>query len=110
MKKLVQLLILSALMGLAGSAFAFNLQEAKTQGLVGEQTDGYLGALAPKPNAEVSALVKDVNQKRQEIYQKIAKKNGIPTDKVAQQAYQKAVNKTKPGNYYQNQGGEWVKK
>lgn len=37
----------------AGAAHALDLDAAKQQGLVGEQTDGYVGAVSASPSAEV---------------------------------------------------------
>lgn len=46
-------LLLACLLILALPAWALNLDEAKHQGLVGEQADGYLGIVTSAPSAEV---------------------------------------------------------
>ena len=51
----------------AGAAFALDLDSAKSQGLVGEQPNGYLGVV--KATSEAVELVSDVNEKRREAYQ-----------------------------------------
>jgi hypothetical protein len=48
------------LMLVATPALALGLDEAKRQGLVGEQVDGYLGAVRPSP--EVAELVRTIQK------------------------------------------------
>lgn len=95
-------------MVLTSPAFALTLQDAKSQGLVGEQLNGYLGIV--KEASGVKALVVDVNKRRKAKYQELAKKNNIDLATVAKLAGNKAISKTKSGNYIQNQSGQWVKK
>jgi len=92
------------------SAFAITLQEAKSQGLIGEQRDGYLGFVVSNVPAEVTALVQQVNNERRQRYQQIAQENGIAVEQVQALAYQQAVDATQPGHYLQNASGSWVKK
>ena len=92
----------------ASSAFALSLDEAKANGLVGEKINGYLGAVNPS-NAEVQALVEDVNQKRRQAYEDIAKRNGTNVQAVQTLAGEKAIQNTKPGNFVEGPGG-WSKK
>ena len=98
-------LALSLLMALP--AFALDLGEAKSKGLVGETSSGYLAAV--KPSSDVNALVKDINGKRKTHYGKIAKKNNISLEAVEVRAGQKAISKT-PSGQYVNSGGGWQKK
>ncbi|NOX28032.1 MAG: YdbL family protein [Gammaproteobacteria bacterium] len=91
------------------SAFALNLQEAKSQLLVGESVTGYLGVV--KPSAGVAALVSDINAKRKTSYQKIAKRNGTSLSAVEQLAAKKAIEKTARGQMIQTSpGGAWIRK
>ena len=92
----------------ASSAFALSLDEAKANGLVGEKPNGYLGAVNPS-NAEAQALIKDVNQKRRQAYEDIAKRNGTNIQAVQTLAGEKAIQNTKPGNFVEGPGG-WSKK
>jgi uncharacterized protein YdbL (DUF1318 family) len=109
LKRLVKYFSLAVLLSsITFSAFAINLQDAKQQGLVGEMPSGYLGAVSSK--SEVTALVKEVNQKRKTVYIKIAKKNKLSLAKVAILAGKKALSKTENGHYIKNAAGEWVKK
>ncbi|MEK9142109.1 MAG: YdbL family protein [Nitrospirota bacterium] len=92
----------------ASSVFALSLDEAKANGLVGEKATGYLGAVNPA-NAEARALIEDVNQKRRQAYEDIAKRNGTNVRAVETLAGEKAVQNTKPGNFVEGPGG-WMKK
>jgi len=95
----------------AGSAIAadLSLADAKQQGLVGEQYDGYLGAVGASSGG-VQALVTSVNTGRRAEYERIAKSNGISVADVEALAGQKALQKTAPGNYIKPQGQGWTKK
>lgn len=95
---------------LAGTAFAVTLQEAKEQGLVGEQRDGYVGLVASNVPAEVQALVRQVNEQRRQRYEQIARDNGITMAQVTTLAYEQAVQATQPGHYIQLPNGDWVRK
>ena len=83
-KQLVAILV--ALSFLSGNVWALTLNEARTQGRVGETLNGYLVAL--KTDAETQALV----------------------DEVAKMAGQKLVARAKPGEYVQGINGKWLRK
>lgn len=106
MKKLIAFLMVLALP--IATAFAIDLESAKKQGLVGEQPNGYLGAVTA-PSAETKKLIDDINAKRKQKYQEIAAGNKTSLQAVEQLAGQKAIEKTEPGGYVQ-QGGAWKKK
>jgi len=91
-------------------SWALTLDEAKTQGVVGEQPDGYLGVVQPGASAEVQALVNDVNQKRRQMYEEIARRNSTQLDAVEMLAGKTAIDNTRPGNFVRNPSGQWVKK
>ena len=92
------------------SAFAITLAEAKDQGLIGEQMDGYLGFVTNNADSEVRALVQQVNEERRKRYEEIAANNGIQVSQVAALAYEQAVQATQAGNYVQNLNGQWQRK
>ena len=103
-------LLLACLLLLMPLSFALTLQEAKNEGLVGEQIDGYVGLVVESAPAEVIALVRDVNRQRRELYQQIAAQNSISIEQVAALAFEKAVEATLPGQYLQDASGAWVQK
>ena len=92
------------------SAWALDLQAAKDQGLVGEAKTGYLAARQSPASAEVRALVSSVNAKRKAQFEKMARNTNTTVAQVANRFYELAVQRTKPGHYYQDASGRWVKK
>ncbi len=90
------------------SAQAITLDAARSQGLVGETSQGYVGAVK-SGNAEVDRLVADVNAKRRSRYSQIAKKNGLSVAKVAEQAGDKLVARVPSGQYVKI-NGRWQRK
>lgn len=85
-----------------------NLDEARTQGRVGETLNGYLVAL--KNDAETQKLVLDINHARRASYQQLADSNHLPVDEVAKMAGQKLVKRARPGEYVQGINGKWMRK
>ena len=106
MKKAITLLLFSLLL-ICQPALALDLQTAKAQGLVGETISGYLAPV--KATAEAKKLVNDINGKRKQHYQKIAKSNKTPLSTVEQLAGKKAIAKTPAGQFIQV-NGSWQKK
>ena len=106
--KTVKMLIAMIALLASMAAYALDLDGAKGQGLVGEQPDGYLGVVKATPQAV--ELVSDINAKRRDAYERIARQNGITLDQVARLAGQKAIEKTVAGHYVKTPGGQWVTK
>jgi uncharacterized protein YdbL (DUF1318 family) len=90
--------------------WAASLDQAKSQGLVGEQANGYLGVVAANAPADVKALVADINQKRKQEYQSIAQRNKTSLDAVEALAGKKAIELTPAGQYVRPPSGQWVRK
>lgn len=60
------------------------IEQAKAQGVIGEQYDGYLGIADPgRASAEVKRKVDQVNAGRLAEYTRIAQKSGDPVSMVA---------------------------
>lgn len=104
--------LLAALAGVGWSApsWAIDLHQAKAQGLVGEQANGYLGLVDAGASAEVKAMMNDINAKRRQEYLAIAKRNNTALDVVEALAGKKAIERTAPGQYVKLPSGKWVKK
>lgn len=109
MKQFIQVLLITLFTFLAGAAIAADLDQAKRDGLIGERADGYLGPVNAPASADISALVKDVNNKRRNEYQLIAKSNQLTLQQVQALAGKKAIERTSPGNWIMLNGG-WQKK
>ena len=90
------------------SAWALDIHSAK--GLVGEANTGYLAAVGNAPSADVKALVADINRKRKAEFQRTAEKTGATVEQVRFRFWELAVERTRPGHYYQDQQGTWKKK
>lgn len=108
MKAATRLLMAVLLLACSALTMALDLDSAKSQGLVGEQPNGYLGVV--KASSDAVELVADINAKRRVAYEAIAKKNGATLDQVAALAGQKAIEKSAPGTYVKTMDGQWVKK
>ncbi|OCG70271.1 hypothetical protein A9G43_08505 [Gilliamella sp. Occ3-1] len=99
---------------LSFSALALNLDQAmdslsqaKAQGIVGEQADGYLGVVKNEGNA--SEIAQLINQARKEQYQKVSAESNVPLSEVEKKAGSKAQEKTPAGQYIKRQD-QWLKK
>jgi uncharacterized protein YdbL (DUF1318 family) len=90
-------------------AFALTLADAKRQGLVGEQPNGYLGVVG-EPTPEVATLVNKVNGQRRLLYVQAAEKAGITLPEMENYVGIKEIDQTARGQYYRNAAGTWVKK
>jgi hypothetical protein len=104
------LIVILAGLGWSGPGWAISLHEAKAQGLVGEQANGYLGLVRPNASGEVKALMKEINAKRKKEYQAIARRNNTALNTVEALAGKKAVERTASGQYVKLPSGKWVKK
>jgi len=97
-----------ALAGIALPAAAISLDQAKSQGLVGEQANGYLGVVSG--GADVQALVADINGKRKQEYEGIARRNNTTLEAVEALAGKKAIERTPAGQYVRPPSGGWIRK
>ena len=92
---------------LVSPVLALDLDSAKSQGLVGENANGYIGAV--QSGAGVNALVSSINAQRKAHYQETSRKNGTPLSTVEKLAGEKLINRASRGEYI-NRGSGWVKK
>ncbi|MCB1972218.1 MAG: YdbL family protein [Rhodobacteraceae bacterium] len=91
-------------------AWAVDLDQARSQGLVGERPDGLVGAVPTTVAPDVLALVDSVNTARLNTYRDIASKNNTPVDAVQAIAGEKQVQKAREnGWYYMDAQGAWKK-
>ena len=101
----VAALVLSSSMALAG----MSLDDAKVQGLVGEQTDGLIGAVS-SASPDVKKLISETNDERLEKYKAIAAKNGTELKQVQALAGKSLISRTPSGQYIKNASGGWQQK
>ncbi|MGB0467502.1 MAG: DUF1318 domain-containing protein, partial [Pontibacterium sp.] len=65
-----------ALTLIATQAWAISKDEARSQGLIGERSNGYLGIVV-SPTPELRTLVNGINNKRKAAYASSAKSAGV---------------------------------
>jgi uncharacterized protein YdbL (DUF1318 family) len=92
------------------TAHAASLQEAKAQGLLGEQPNGYLGLVKGSAPSDVKSLMNEINAKRRQAYIGIAQRNKTSLDVVEKLAGKKAIERTPSGQYVLLPSGQWVRK
>jgi uncharacterized protein len=109
MKRFTAFLALSLAL-FAGTVYALTLDEAKSQGLVGEKVDGYIAAVVPNPNAEVQALITSTNNGRRQVYADLAQRNGITVEAVGIVSAEKLREKAGRGEFVQSPSGQWERK
>lgn len=110
MKKYALLLSLLLSMGFSGLVWAQALDQAKEQGLVGEQTDGFIAAVTANPSPEVQALVQTTNAGRRQAYEELARRNNITVEQVGILSAEKIYANAKSGEYLQSPSGQWQRK
>ena len=106
MNKKILVGAMSLLMSL--SAYALDLTQAKSQGLIGEQANGYVGLV--KESTEAKTLAEDINAKRKKAYIDLAKKNNLNLQDVEILAGKKLIKKAASGEFIQSETSKWVKK
>ena len=104
------LIIMLAGLGWSASSWAMDLHSAKSQGLVGEQPNGYLGLVKASAGADVKAMMNDINAKRKKEYKKIAQRNKTDLNAIEALAGKKAIERTPSGQYVKLPSGQWTKK
>ncbi|GAA3718245.1 YdbL family protein [Oceanisphaera sediminis] len=93
---------------LSWSVWALDLQQAKQQGLIGEQLNGLVGVV--RGSGEVNVIANDINRKRLENYQEIARRTGTSLTVVQSRAGQLNIERTAGGHYIQLADGSWRRK
>lgn len=104
------LIIMLTGLGWSAPGWAMNLQDAKAQGQLGEQPNGYLGMVKADAAAEVKTLMNDINTARKKEYQSIAQRNNTELNVIETLAGKKAIEMTPSGQYIKLPSGQWVKK
>ena len=112
------LLCLSALIVLVVFAFATPpasanpvVDQAKAEGVIGEQFDGYLGVVdGQAASADVQRWIAEINAKRRQVYTGIASENGQSIAVVGQLTAERLINSADPGSFYQDAEGVWRRK
>lgn len=80
----------------------------KAKGLIGENNQGYLQFVGAAKEQE--DLVTAENADRRMVYEAIAKQQGTPVDLVGKRRALQLVEMAGPGEWLQNDAGQWYKK
>ncbi len=90
-------------------ARAAAILDLKTQGLVGENNQGYL-EVRGADGGDAAALVQAENADRRMVYKAIAAKTGGSVEQVGQRAAVRRAEVAGGGEWHQNPSGEWYQK
>lgn len=111
MKKIISVLASALLLlSLSNTSFALSLDQAKAQGLVGENSQGYLASVSTNTNSEVRALINSINSQRKAAYIQKAAKAGVSVEIIAKRVSQRLYKKAPSGSYLMNNSGKWYRK
>jgi uncharacterized protein YdbL (DUF1318 family) len=116
---IVNILVLLGILVTIGTSSAGGIKERmkqrlpaivalKTQGIVGENNQGYLAFVTGQTSQE--ALVADENKDRKTIYTHIAKQQNTSLDLVEKRRAITLAQRAIPGEFFQNAQGAWIKK
>ena len=95
----------------AADAFAQGrmLDAPRAAGEVGESYTGY-AVVRKQGDAQLNALVANVNAQRRKLYEQRAKAQHAPVDQVARIYAQQIINNAPRGTWIQRENGQWVRK
>jgi len=120
-KRLVYMgiLVICSLVFLTGVALADDVKtrmknrlpdivKLKSQGLVGENSKGYLAHVTAKMMGQ--DIINAENKDRKAVYILIAEQQGVSLERVETLRAAQIVEKTNPGEFLQKSAGTWYKK
>lgn len=93
-----------------GPVEAQSLDALRESGVVGERFDGFAQVRDAGAPEEVRSLVKQVNDKRREIYAKRAIQEGVPVDQVGRVYAKKILHSAPEGTWFLDGSGQWTQK
>lgn len=114
-KVFVMVAALAALGVAAGAAFAQTTEQkalvdaAKDRGVVGEQSDGFLGFRQPSSDSALNTAVRLINNGRRAEYARRAAELGIAPEVMGTRAFETVVS-IRTGQWYRNAQGQWVQR
>jgi uncharacterized protein YdbL (DUF1318 family) len=84
------------------------IKDLKSLGIIGENNKGFLAF--PTGKAEKQDVVDAENADRRIVYKSIAKKTGATAEIVGQRRAIQIFENALPGEWLQDQGGNWIQK
>ncbi len=106
---LKSIFIAASILMMSQLTLALSVDEAQSQGLLGENASGYL-EMTPHGNAEAKTLMDNINNKRKAKYQSIADKQKTELKSIEKIAGEAIVKKLPAGEFYKDSSGKWNKK
>lgn len=92
-------------------AVAGEADDLRATGLVGERPDGLMGLVDASAPASIQSRVQAVNNARLQLYRQRAASAGQSLDTYQAIAGQKIIQSSvKPGEYFMDASGRWVRK
>lgn len=85
------------------------IDAAKSEGVVGERIDGYLGVVG-SADASLRRKVQEINAKRRAHYDELATRTGTTTAQVARVTGEKLIAGAGSGEYIMDTSGAWTQK
>ena len=101
--------LLAAPAASAQSSAKATVDAAKAAGLVGEQSDGYLGIVS-SADASTQAAVGEINAGRSAAFRAAAANTGATSAAAGEAAFKQLLARMPPGQYYKPPGSGWVRK
>jgi uncharacterized protein YdbL (DUF1318 family) len=86
------------------------VDQAKSQGILGEQADGYLGLVTGTATPDIVGAMQAINAGRSEAYAQTSQRTGVTPQAAGEATALQLLEKVPPGQYFRPAGGGWVKK
>jgi uncharacterized protein len=103
-------LLAGAAPALAQSAAAkAAVDQAKAQGVVGEQADGFLGVVGGGDPA-VRAAIAEINAGRAQAYREAAGRTGVTPEAAGQATARQLEARLPPGQFFRTASGQWERR
>jgi len=95
---------------MATPVWAISMDDAKSQGLIGERSNGYLGIVTSNASTDVRKLVDTINNKRRSAYANRASSADVEQSVFEIRMGQRLQARTPAGQFIQLPNGNWQKK
>ena len=87
------------------------IDAAKSQGVVGEQADGFLGFRTPASDPALQSAVSTTNNARRSVYAASAAQAGTTADVAGARMFEtQLMPRISTGQWYKNASGQWVQR
>jgi len=87
------------------------IDSAKSEGVVGEQADGFLGFRVTSPDSALQAAVAATNSGRRQAYAASAAQAGTTADVAGARMFEsQLLPRISSGQWYRNAQGQWVQR